>query len=43
MDPLNPETTAYRVYLDDGSGNGPVLYYDSTPCALANIYTLSAF
>ena len=39
---MNPETTAYRVYLDDGSGNGPKLFYDSSPRALTNIYTLTA-
>ena len=38
---VNPLTTSYKIFLDDGSGNGPQLYYDSAPRALANIYTLS--
>ena len=37
----NPETLAYRVYLDDGSGNEPALFYDTLSSALTNDVTLT--
>ena len=36
----NPVTLRYRVYLDNGSGNDPVIAWDSSGSALANIATL---
>jgi hypothetical protein len=36
----NPPTLAYRVYLDDGSGNEPVLAYDTGKRALTNLVTI---
>lgn len=37
----NPPTLAYRVYLDDSSGNNPELVYDTGRKALTNLITLT--
>jgi len=37
----NPATLAYKVYLDDLSGNGPALVFDTTGGALVYETTLS--
>lgn len=38
----NPETLSYKIYLDDGSGNNPVVFWDSAGVALSNIATLTS-
>lgn len=37
----NPQTLAYKVYLDDLSGNAPALVFDTTGKALVNFYTIT--
>ena len=37
----NPPTLAYRVYLDNGTGNDAELVYDTGRKALTNLITLS--
>jgi hypothetical protein len=37
----NPELLAYRVYLDDGSGNDPALVYDTGSRALTTLVTIT--
>lgn len=37
----NPSTTAYKIYLDDGSGNEPQLVYDTGRKSLTNLVTIS--
>ena len=37
----NPETLSYNVYLDDGSGNDPILWYDSATQAISTQVVLS--
>ena len=37
---LNPETLSYRVYIDDHSGNDPVVYHDSAGKTLATVATI---
>ena len=36
----NPVTKSYRVYLDDGSGNDPVLWHDSASQAISTVALL---
>ena len=38
---LNPETLSYKVYLDDGSGNNPVVFWDSAGHSVSTVATLS--
>jgi len=37
----NPPIVAYRVYLDDFSGNAPALVYDTGRSALTNLFTIN--
>ena len=37
----NPPIIAYRVYLDDFSGNPPTLVYDTGRGSLTNLFTIN--
>jgi hypothetical protein len=37
----NPPIIAYRVYLDDFSGNPPALIYDTGSGSLTNVFTVN--
>lgn len=37
----NPPIKAYRVYLDDFSGNPPALVYDTGRSSLTNLFTIN--
>ena len=37
----NPAVIAYRIYLDDYSGNTPALVYDTGHRSLTNLVTIS--
>lgn len=39
----NVQTLSYRIYIDDNSGNGQSLYYDTANYAISTQATLSGF